>query len=310
MKHSKFYFSFYFLAFLFVLIFFFNGSLLASPANNQQKTFVRVQDKENKIQTIGIEDYVLRVLASEMPVKSPLEALKAQAVVIRSFAKASLGRHQMQGFDFCHLTHCQVYRKPKYIHPKLREAIKQSRGLVLSYQGKTIEALYHSTCGGHTSPNQKVFGGRPLSYLQGVNDQDFCEVSPHFHWESKVSYAELNDIFFPHSSFQSQPVSLQMGSIHREVQGRWFELKILGLNSLNISAQNFLLQIGRKLSWSRLKSAWFEIKVKKEGLVFKGKGLGHGVGMCQWGAIGRAQAGKNFKEILYHYFPGTQLMRN
>src|SRR5262249_32072425 len=130
-------------------------------------------------------------LASELPPDFPLEAQKAQAVLIRSYALATAPRHAAEGYDFCDLTHCQVYGGWEGVSGIREEAVRATQSLVLEYQGKPIEALFHSTCGGHTSANQKVFGGRALPYLQGVDDGDYCRNSPHQDWESAIPLARI-----------------------------------------------------------------------------------------------------------------------
>lgn len=297
-----------FIFFLSLLSFIFFQSDNAFPF--QGKTFqnqVQVWHPSLGIQKMNLEAYVLQVLSGEMSVDSPLEALKAQAVLIRTYAISSKGRHQSEGFDFCHLTHCQVFPQKLIVSAKLKRAVNSTRGLILFYQNQPIQALYHSTCGGHTSPNQKVFGGKSLPYLQGVDDASYCSQSPHFRWTAKLSFEEIISVFYQHLMHPKNAFNISVSPELREKQGRWFALNIIGVYPIKTSAQNFLLKIGRSLGWSRLKSTWFEVEVKELSLYFKGNGLGHGVGMCQWGAIGRAKAGENFREILYDYFPGTRL---
>ena len=176
------------------------GSTVLVKAGEIQKKFsgkllIRVHKKELEIlEEIRLEDYVRGVLESEMPQGFPPEALKAQAILIRTYALANVKRHQLEGFDLCDLTHCQVYGGKNLNYRSLEEAVQATRGIFLAYQLKPIQALYHSTCGGHTSANQKVFEGPALSYLQGVDDEKWCSKSPHYTWENSISIPILSEV--------------------------------------------------------------------------------------------------------------------
>lgn len=256
-----------------------------------------------------LEDYVGAVLSAELPEEFPLEAQKAQTVLARTYAVAERGRHGAEGFDLCDLTHCQVYAGLPSPSSKQEEAVRSTRGKILTYQGKPAAALFHSTCGGHTSPNQRVFGGRPLAYLQGVADGDFCTASPHSRWTAEIPLEQLAVLL---EAGGSPPFRGEVTSIlpfDREPAGRIFSLELTAGQRREVSAMDFLSWIGKTLGWNELKSNWFEI-LSKDGLVhFEGRGLGHGVGLCQWGAKGRAEAGANFSAILQAYFPGTRVER-
>jgi stage II sporulation protein D len=265
------------------------------------------QSRLHFVEELPLEAYVRGVLASEMPQDFPLEALKAQAVLARTYAIANKNRHQEEGFQFCDLTHCQAYGGWAGPNEKLDAAVRGTRSLILSYHGEPAEALYHSTCGGHTSPNQKVFWGKPLPYLQGVSDGNYCSASPHSNWESSLALPSLSKIISSQNSFSGEIKNLQEGD--HEVNGRVFSIILTGNQSKTIDTEKFLSLIGQSLGWNQIKSNWFNVEVKNDEANFKGHGLGHGVGLCQWGAKGMAEDGKKFNEILAHYFPGTQLTR-
>lgn len=252
------------------------------------------------IQTLPLEDYVVSVLASELPGDFPMEALKAQAVLIRTLAIRPTQDHRLQGYDFCDTTHCQLFRPPRPLPEKFLQAVKQTKGRILSYGGKPAVVLYHSQCGGHTSPNHRVFGGRPLPYLRGVEDSAFCGQGPQAQWESTLTVSQLEE------ALNFTPLE-QIQIIDGEPQGRNFTLALEGRREEILPAQDFLLRVGKKLGWEKIKSAWFTVDTGNGMVNFKGRGLGHGVGMCQWGARGMALEGKNYREILHHYFPGTQV---
>lgn len=257
---------------------------------------------------LTLEDYVQGVLASEMPADAPTEALKAMAVVIRSFAVGTASPHASEGFDFCDLTHCQAFAGWREDLPQMTVAVHATHGLTLTFHGRPIQALYHSTCGGHTSPNQKVFGGTALPYLQGVVDEPYCRGSPHYSWDSTISKTELEEVFRQGSEDAWGGPLLSIVPAVAEPNGRVFSVEAIGQTRTTLRTEKFLSLLGKKIGWNRLKSNWFTIAQEGEGFRFTGHGLGHGVGLCQWGARGMASAGKKFDEILRFYFPGTKLL--
>jgi stage II sporulation protein D len=262
---------------------------------------IRAQEKKSGIvSTYPLEDYVAGVLAAEMPEDFPPEALKAQAVLIRTLAIHPQQGHRAQGYDVCDTTHCQLFRRSQQIPEKFRLAVQQTRGAILTYDAKPIVALYHSSCGGHSSANQRVFGGEPLPYLQGVDDGDDCRDSPQNAWQSTLKRDQLEHVLIFSPLRQIQILDSEPG-------GRTFGLALEGQGFKKISTQYFLQQVGQQLGWEKIKSGYFTVESKGKTITFKGKGLGHGVGLCQWGARGMALKGKNYQEILQHYFPGTRV---
>lgn len=261
------------------------------------------------VELLPLDAYVRGVLASELPEDFPLEAQKAQAVLIRSYALAHRGRHAKEGFDFCDLTHCQTYGGLAAESGARDEALRATRSLVLSHGGKPIEGLFHSTCGGHTSANHRVFGGRPLPYLQGVDDRDYCAASPHSSWSSRIPLEKISAALAEDDRLRASIPLHGLAADDREPGGRAFSLRLAGPRSGEIATMEFLSRIGKALGWNLVKSNWFDVAVEEGAAAFHGRGLGHGVGLCQWGARGMALSGSRFDEILRHYFPGAQLRR-
>ncbi|MFO1520440.1 MAG: SpoIID/LytB domain-containing protein, partial [bacterium] len=260
------------------------------------------------IEELPMEDYVRGVLESEIPYGFPLEALKAQAVLIRTFALSHMNRHAKEGFNLCDLTHCQVYSGREFNYRVFEQAIKETKGLVLAYEFKPVEALYHSSCGGHTSAFHKVFGGPMIPYLMGVNDEKYCAKSPHNDWDSSVSLKIMEEVLKKDPQTDPRgPIDL-LKPADREAGGRIFTLAFDGKRHFELPVNQFMSVMGHYLGWGKIKSNWFEVEVKDGEAHFVGRGLGHGVGLCQYGAKGMAEAGKKFDEILFHYFPNTNLI--
>ena len=261
------------------------------------------------VEELLLDDYVRGVLEAELPPGFPPEAQKAQAIVIRTYALANADRHLKEGYNFCDLTHCQVYAGRNLPYRSLDEVVKATRRMILMFQGKPIQALYHSTCGGQTSANQKVFEGKALPYLQGVCDENYCERSPHYRWENFISLKILEAVLKKDSVTNPKGEIKNIAIAESEPdQGRVFSVALEGKRNFTIPTLDLMSVVGRYLGWSQLKSNWFKVEVKEGTAHFEGKGFGHGVGFCQWGARGMAEAGKKFPEILQHYYPGTQIV--
>jgi len=262
------------------------------------------------IEELPLEEYVQGVLEAEIPYGFPPEALKAQAVLIRTFALKNLDRHAKEGYHLCDLTHCQAYAGREKNSRTFEEAVKATKSMTLAYVFKPVEALYHSTCGGHTSAFHRVFGGgKMIPYLMGVDDLNYCGKSPHQEWESSIPLKIMEEVLKKDLQTNPRGEIRNLKAVDREQNGRVFTLALEGKRNFDLSVTQFMSVIGRYLGWSKIKSNWFDAEVKDAEAHFKGRGLGHGVGMCQWGARGMAEAGKKFDEILFHYFPTTNLIQ-
>ncbi|GAB4276176.1 MAG: hypothetical protein Kow0029_17950 [Candidatus Rifleibacteriota bacterium] len=139
---------------------------------------------------VGIEDYLRGVVGSEMGSLSPAESLKAQTVIARTYAYSNRGKHGKDGADVCDSTHCQVYKGVSAERETINKAIDSTRGIIMISEGKPIQTLYHATCGGMTSDNDKVFGGAPCSYLRRVICP-FCKNGINYRWSKTISEKEL-----------------------------------------------------------------------------------------------------------------------
>lgn len=140
------------------------------------------------INTLPVETYLDGVVAGEMPDDWPAEALKAQAVAARTFALYNIGRHESEGFDLCASTHCQVYGGAGMEQPHAVAAVKATRGEVLTYGGKLITALFHTSSGGQTENSEDVWGSY-FPYLRSVKDSD--QEAPFYRWTVKYTAADI-----------------------------------------------------------------------------------------------------------------------
>ncbi|HOT28213.1 MAG TPA: SpoIID/LytB domain-containing protein [Candidatus Ozemobacteraceae bacterium] len=142
------------------------------------------------VNLVGMEDYVKGVVGSEIGSLSPEESLKAQAVIARTFAIASRGKHQKDGYDLCDREHCQVYGGVKAERASVSKAVDATRGIIMISDGVPISTMYHATCGGMTSDNEKVYGGAPTKYLRRVRC-DYCKAGTKYRWQQHIDLASL-----------------------------------------------------------------------------------------------------------------------
>lgn len=142
------------------------------------------------INHVGIESYLRGVVGSEIGSLSPIESLRAQTVIARTYAYASRNKHGSEGADVCDSTHCQVYKGISAERATIDPAVQATRGIIMISDGEPIATLYHASCGGMTSDNDKVFGGAPRSYLRRVVCP-FCREGTNFRWSRSIKTPDL-----------------------------------------------------------------------------------------------------------------------
>lgn len=278
------------------------------PISYVQPTTVRVRSvSENLIRELPLEEYLVGVLAGEASIEREREALKAQAVVSRSFALRNRGRHAREGYDFCSTTHCQRFVMPKAMHRLARQAVEMTAGETLfETSGQVIDAYFHAACGGVTANLEALWGTAAPEYLRGVRDE-FCALMPHRHWEQTISAADLAAAL---QTDERTAVGASLRAItvtKRDATGRAEWLNLQGESQRSVRGWDFKIIVGRKLGWQMVKSSRFEVTKTGSQFVFRGSGFGHGLGLCQEGARGAARRGLSYRQILTHYFPGARL---
>jgi stage II sporulation protein D len=191
----------------------------------------------------------------------------------------------------------------------------ETKGLVLTQDGRVIEAFYHSTCGGHTCEAQDVFG-LSMNGITGISDKikskgkSLCVSSPHYNWKFSIEEDKIFSALQQEKEFSScgQLKIIEIAKTNKS--GRVISLKLTGVrSSIYVSGYNFWQIMGDRFGWGKFKSAWFKIFKRNNTIIFQGKGLGHGLGMCQTGAMEMAKKSYNHRQILKHYFPHTVISR-
>lgn len=256
--------------------------------------------------TMPLEEYVAHVLTAESGGFANLEAQKAMAVVARTYATRFLGQHAKDGFDFCDTTHCQVFGW-KNASNGVQAAVGATRGEVLHYDGKPAETYYHQNCGGLTAAAQEVWPGVAQPYLAAHADQ-YCGVGGTMLWETTLRVAEI-DRALRRSGLTIPNGWQSIEIIERGQSGRAQRVRLAGGAGGNalVSGSTFRFAVNRELGWDKIRSTLFDVRTAGDGIVFSGRGSGHGVGLCQAGAEEMARQGKSYREILSFYYPGTQI---
>lgn len=279
------------------------------------------------VDRLGVESYLAGVLSAEMGRRdsTDTEALDAQAIVSRTFALKNVGKRRSEGFDLYATVSDQVYGGINAETPMAWDAVRQTSGQVLTWQGTLIAAFFHSTCGGRTADGTEIFVGADRPYLKSVPDLDdngqaFCRISPRFQWRQEWTRAALLATLrktLPDEGLAPVGAVEDVRAVRvvsRTASDRADKVEIdVGSRVVTVSGAD-IRQVLRPSGDALLRSNRFSLTEQYEGgrlvgLVADGGGAGHGVGFCQWGAVGRARAGQHYPQILQAYFPGTELQR-
>lgn len=289
--------------------------------------FIVEGDCITAVNCIGMENYLLSVISSEMKSSSSLELLKAHAVISRSWLLARMEERKSGGaaphreFDVCADDHCQRYQGlAMAVGESVRRAIDQTWGQVLRYRGALCDTRYSKCCGGRTELYGTCWEDKDFPYLQSVEDR-FCdcehsEILPQvlndydmrtmdFHdWTVRYSREELSTLVHRRTGVDYGEI-LSLEPVERGPSGRIKYLRINGTKHSAVIGKE--LAIRRALSETHLKSSAFEVTVDGDFFVLRGRGWGHGVGLCQIGAAVMASEGYDYRQILSHYYVGAEV---
>lgn len=272
--------------------------------NFSQNSIVRVYNEQtNNIKHVPIEEYVVGVLAGEMPVEFELEALKAQAVAARSYVMKQMERNIKKEYDVVDTVINQVYLDKEQLMSvwknsyteninKIKTAVLQTKGEYVSYKGKVAEALFFSTSPGKTENSEEIFTNK-VPYLRSV-ESSWDEISPVYNTNKTYTLEEFYSLL--NIDYEEK---LNIEVIRKTSTGRIKKIKI---NGKELTGS----YVCSKLS---LKSTYFEIIKEDNKIIIKNKGYGHGVGMSQYGAQGMAKEGYSYKEILKHYYTNIEIKK-
>lgn len=284
------------------------------------------------VNVIDIESYLRGVVPHEIGQRpaAEIEAVKAQAVAARTYALASEGRRAEGGFDVFSTVADQVYGGVESEHEVADRAILATAGQVLVHGGRPADAYFHASCGGRTEARDAVWELPERAYLKSVWDTPgerpdrssaYCAGGPHFDWTEEWSGREIAELVRAHlPETASTPVRGVVGEVRdiriaeRTPSGRvrWLVVDT-DVGEYRVYGDRVRWLLHRPGSGSILRSSWFDLDVERRGgrvsrVRATGRGNGHGVGMCQHGALGMARRGYDFHEILGHYYPGARIV--
>lgn len=318
--------------------------------------FIVEDGKVTAVNRVGIEDYLVSVISSEMKASASLEFLKAHAVISRSWVLSQMeGRHsgkdapmklpQVPGelirwwdhddhksFDVCADDHCQRYQGlTNAVGEIVRQAVDETWGQVLTYDGAICDARFSKCCGGMMERFSTCWEDRDYPYLQALPDTPgeepagrcFCDTSDErilaqvlndydletkdfYRWEVRYTRAQLSELVSRRSGVVFGEIR-NLVPVQRGPSGRISRLKVVGSARTMVVGKE--LMIRRMLSESHLKSSAFDVEWERDEVVLRGRGWGHGVGLCQIGAAVMSFEGYGYKDILGHYYPGANIER-
>ncbi len=291
--------------------------LPSSRAEEPASIRVGVRDgNRTTIRKVPIETYVQATILSEFapPSGDPEiveRMLEVQAVIGRTYALTHLNRHASEGFDVCATTHCQLYDPSRLRTSRWAaqsaDAVRGTIGTVLWFRDSPAEALFHADCGGRTSRADDVWSGAGHPYLTSVED-DGPASGAHATWRYETTEAALIAALNkdPRTSIGKSLRGIQV--LERDAAGRAERVAIHGAQERIVRGEELREVLSQAFGGRAVKSTWFNVQHTGQSFVFEGRGFGHGVGLCQAGALARIRAGAKLPIVLQQYFPGTKLV--
>jgi len=249
--------------------------------------------------------------------------LEVQTIISRTYAVSHLGRHAREGFDLCSTTHCQLF-EPRRLQTSRwatasSQAVTHTAGVVLLFDRQPAQALFHADCGGYTSTSSAVWGGADRAYLVARPDEG-VPPEAHARWQYDVSLADLTAALNgtrvdARTTVQGTVDAIEIAS--RDDAGRAEQIAIRSRGAaaavggtIVLRGDAFRQTLSRAFGPRAIRSTRFDIRRTGATYTFSGRGFGHGVGLCQAGALARLQAGALPADVLRHYYPGTLLSRS
>ena len=267
------------------------------PRFYDDNLYITAEQGELKcINEIALDDYIAGVVQAESGRRAFQEFYKVQAILARTFALSHLQKHALEGFNLCDHTHCQAYFG-KTSELDIMKAVTDTRGKVVVDENlNLIDAAFHSNSGGQTVNSEDVWGSK-LPYLRSVNDS-FSVKMPNAKWERKMAKEDWLSYLQLKHNYPIQDSSARRLAFSFKQESR---KPFLEANNVKVPLKNVRMDL-------QLKSTFFSIVDQGDTIVFKGKGFGHGVGMCQEGAMRMAKLGYKYPDVINFYYQKTQLV--
>ena len=254
------------------------------------------------VNELPLEEYLIGLINCEISSAWPMEAIKAQAVIARSYAVYQRQARRGAVYQLESSVMDQVYEGCDLEDSRAARGVQETSGEVLAYDDKVIQAFYHANCAGHTESSRNVWG-MSIPYLQGVPCQ-YCQDGNPILWEQRIPLKKV-EAALRGAGFQIS------GLKELKVQGRNPSGRVqqVAAGSARGSVSVPGVAFRKALGYGVVKSTNFELRVSGDDCLISGAGSGHGVGLCQWGAKQRAVDGFQYREILSYYYPGVKLSK-
>jgi stage II sporulation protein D len=267
------------------------------------------------VRSVPLEEYVRATILSEFAPPAGDGAVvgrmfEVQAVLSRTYALSHLGRHNRDGYDLCATTHCQLFEpsrlKTSRWAPAAGEAVRKTAGIVLWFDRETAAALFHADCGGHTSTPATVWGGTAHPYLRALTD-DGPASRAHGTWRYEATRDAIRLALNADARTAIGARLERITVVERDDAGRAARIALHGQRAREVKGEVLRDALTRAFGVRTIKSTWFDVHDQRTSFLFEGRGFGHGVGLCQAGALARIEAGNSPSSVLQRYFPGTKL---
>ncbi len=264
---------------------------------NDNFIFKPFQGKLRIVNEVYIEHYVAGVIEGEAGIKEPKEYYKVQAVICRTYALNNRRRHEAEGFQLCDKVHCQVYHRRSMNNPDIVKGTQETIGIVIVDSDiNLVTAAFHSNCGGYTCNSEDVWSGY-LNYLRAREDEH-CLQENHSYWRTALTKDKwLNYLSVTHGYPVYEPAA-----------------RDIALEYCPDERQHYLNPSGFRVPFKRirydlgLQSAFFSVDTVQDSVILEGHGYGHGVGLCQEGAMNMAKSGQPYDDILHYYYREVHLV--
>jgi stage II sporulation protein D len=287
---------------------------------------VKVQVSERGVvvvREVPLEDYVQATAISEVApaagdVSLVERMLEVQTIISRTYAVSHLGRHAQEGFDLCSTTHCQLYDPQRLLTSKWAaassEALRQTSGTIVTFGNQPVQALFHADCGGYTSTAGAVWGGSDRPYLAARPDEGIT-ADAHAAWQYDVTLEALTRALDADPRTRVEGRLEAINVVDRDDAGRANRIALESRPArpgtantiLVVRGDEFRQVLSRAFGPRAIRSTLFEVRRAGAAFTFSGRGYGHGVGLCQAGALARLQAGATPRDVIRYYYPGVVL---
>jgi stage II sporulation protein D len=281
--------------------------------------FIRVGVKEGNrvtVRRVPLEEYVRAAILSEFAPGSGdagvvARMFEVQAVIARTYAFAHLSRHAADGFDLCATTHCQLFQPARLATSRwavqTAEAVRRTAGAVLWFDGAPAITLFHADCGGRTSNADEVWSGAAPPYLVSIAD-DGPAAAAHGRWRYETTGSALLAALNHDPRTRVGPRLDGVQVLERDSAGRAERIALHGTDERIVRGEPLREILGRTFGARTVRSTLFDVRRSGATFIFEGRGFGHGVGLCQAGALARIRAGDRLTTVLQRYYPGTKLI--